>query len=70
MKYASLAHRFNIKWIKDVTLQTYKNIDRDPRLSELEKKYLKSLHNKKLELPKRPSINDYRRLVLAYYGKV
>ena len=52
-----------------MALQTYENIDRDPGLSELEKKYLKGLHkriNKKLELPERPSINDYRRLALAY----
>ena len=69
MKYALFAYRFNIKWIKKVTLQTYENIDSDPQLSELEKKYLKGLHkrtNKKLRLPERPSINDYRRLALAY----
>ena len=69
MKYALFACRFNVKWIKKVTLQTYENIDYDPQLSELEKKYLKGLHkrtNKKLQVSQRPSINDYRRLALAY----
>ena len=69
MKYALFAYRFNIKWIKKVTLQNYENIDSDPQLSELEKKYLKGLHKRtkrNLQFPERPSINDYRRLALAY----
>ena len=61
-------HRFNIKWIKNVTLRTYENIDKSD-LKDKTKEYLKGLHKRiegNSQLSKRPSMNDYRRLALAY----
>ena len=63
--------RFDIKWIKSELLQTYENIDRDPSLREIERNYLKALHERsKLgQLPKQPSTKDYERL-RAVYGMI
>ena len=60
--------RFDIKWIKKVTLQTYEKIDKDSDLKEDAKRYLKGIHerSKKGELTKRPSLKDYKALVEAY----
>ena len=61
-------NRFNVKWIKNVTLQTYGNIDNSD-LKEKTKEYLKGLHkrtNKKELLAKRPSSGDFEVLVKAY----
>ena len=60
--------RFDIKWIRNVVLRNYENIDKDLSLGMKEKKYLKALHkrSKKGQLSKRPTISDYRVLVQAY----
>ena len=49
-------------------LRSYENIDKDVSLNVKEKEYLKSLHrrSKKGSFSRRPSENDYEKLVLAY----
>ena len=57
-------YRFKKSWIKAVP-------DSDPVLTNEQSKYLESLQKrgKEGQLPKRPSENDYKRLVAAY-GKI
>ncbi len=62
-----LCYSFDVKWLKG-DFSTYANIDKDQKLSDKEKKYLKAIHQRSGigPLPKEPSKLDIQELVKVY----